>query len=185
MSIMRKWFISEEEKEKYINILTNELVTLRTKSNISQEELANILGVTRQTYGAIERRIRKMSWNTYLSLIMFFDNNVKTHQLLRVLNAFPADILKRFNDDEDVSTIDMGKIFGDNSDNVLSQLDDAALHSIRTLIMIEYARCTQTPGDAVIKSFDGISFKIQPQTDEQDAKANDAIEAIRQKRKNR
>ena len=37
-------------------------------------------------------------------------------------------------------------------------LDEQALHSIRTLIMLEYARCSQLPGDAVVKSFDGKTF---------------------------
>lgn len=182
MSVTEKWYISEEEKNKYITILTNELVTLRTKSNISQEEIASVLGVTRQTYGAIERRIRKMSWNTYLSLVMFFDNNIKTHQLLRVVGAFPLDIIKRFNENEDISSIDMGKIVGDNSDNILSQLDEQALHAIRTVMMIEYARCTKTPGEAVIKSFDGISFRT-PGVTEDDVRAADAINAIRRNRK--
>ena len=37
-------------------------------------------------------------------------------------------------------------------------LDEQALHSIQTLIMVEYARCCKLPGDAVIKSFDGRTF---------------------------
>lgn len=182
MGITEKWNISEEEKDKYITILTNELVTLRTKTSISQEELANVLGVTRQTYGAIERRIRKMSWNTYLSLVMFFDNNHKTHQLLRVVGAYPLDIIKRFNENEDISTVDMGKLFGDNTDNILSQLDEQAMHAIRTVVMIEYARCTKTPGDAVLRSFDGITFRNGSVSDN-DVRAAEALETIRKQKK--
>ena len=62
------------EKQCLISMLIPELAVLRTKTKISQDDLANIIGVSRQTYGAIERGVRKMSWNTYVSLI-FYDNN--------------------------------------------------------------------------------------------------------------
>ena len=41
-------------KKKLIAALTNELRVLRTKVGITQQELADRLGVTRQTYGMIE-----------------------------------------------------------------------------------------------------------------------------------
>ena len=42
--------------------------------------------------------------------------------------------------------------------NIEDILDEQALHAIRTLIMVEYARCKNLPGDAVVKSFDGKAF---------------------------
>ena len=59
-----KWTLTSAEKEKYISALTPELVVLRTKAEISQEELAELIGISRQTYGAIERKVRQMSWST-------------------------------------------------------------------------------------------------------------------------
>ena len=57
-----KRVIPEEEKKKYIKALAEELPSLRAKVGVPQDELARIIGVSRQTYGAIERRVREMSW---------------------------------------------------------------------------------------------------------------------------
>lgn len=48
--------------------------------------------------------------------------------------------------------------------------------------MIEYARCKQMPGDAVIKSFDGKTF-AEDITENQEEIAM-AIKKIKEKRKN-
>ena len=153
-----KWAITDKEKEKYIEALSNELIMLRNKAGVSQEELSYIIGVSRQTYGSIERKNRKMSWSTYLALLMFYDYNKKTHHVLRAIGAFPHDIIKRFNEGEENINLDVGTFLGDGSQSIINKLDKAALHSIRSMIMLEYARCTQIPGDAVIKAFDGIEF---------------------------
>ena len=76
-----EWTLTEEEKDKYIDKLTEELITLRAKAGIQQEEIARMIGVSRQTYGEIERKSKKMSWSTFLSLLFFFDQNKATHQL--------------------------------------------------------------------------------------------------------
>jgi len=41
-------------KEKFIDTLTNELKVLRAKAGITQQELADRLGVSRRTYGIID-----------------------------------------------------------------------------------------------------------------------------------
>ena len=71
------WSISKEEKKKLITMLAPELVVLRAKAGISQEELSDLIGVSRQTYSAIERGAKQMSWSTFLSLILFYDCNQK------------------------------------------------------------------------------------------------------------
>ena len=86
MEELFKYYLSEEEKYALIEKLTPELPLLRAKAEISQEEIANIIGTSRQTYGAIERKARKMSWNTFLSLILLFDNNDKTKEILKITN---------------------------------------------------------------------------------------------------
>ena len=68
MNSTNKWLLTDEEKDKFIATLTPNLTILRTSAEISQEELANLIGVSRQTYSAIERKVRKMAWSTYLSL---------------------------------------------------------------------------------------------------------------------
>ena len=48
-----KWLLTDEEKDNFIAALSPNLTVLRTKAEISQEELANLIGVSRQTYSAI------------------------------------------------------------------------------------------------------------------------------------
>ncbi len=152
------WLLTDEEKEKFISALTPELVVLRTKAGISQEELASLIGISRQTYGAIERKSRRMSWSTFLSLVMFYDYNRKTHQMIRAIGAFPEEIIKHFNEGADPNEMEIESLLGEGIRPIADALDEQALRSIKTLIMVEYARCTNTPGDVVVKSFDGKRF---------------------------
>ena len=153
-----KWTITEKEKDKYIDALSSELIMLRNKAEVSQEELSYIIGVSRQTYGAIERKTRKMSWSTYLALIMFYDYNNKTHQILRAVGAFPNEIIKRFNDGDENVNLDVSSFLGKGSQSIVNKLDNNAVYAIRSMIMLEYARCSQLPGEEVIRTFDGIDF---------------------------
>lgn len=105
MNSTNKWFLTDEEKDKFIATLTPNLTILRTSAEISQEELANLIGVSRQTYSAIERKVRKMAWSTYLSLVLFYDHNRKTHKLIRQLSIFPKELVIRFNDGVDYSDL--------------------------------------------------------------------------------
>ena len=66
-----KWLLTDDEKDGFIATLTPNLTVLRSKAEISQEELSNLIGVSRQTYNAIERKVRRMAWSTDLSLVLF------------------------------------------------------------------------------------------------------------------
>ena len=76
-----------------MEILAEHLLPLRMKADITQEELAQIIGVSRQTYYAIENQKREMTWNTFLSLILFFDTNTNTHLMLRDIRAYPNKLM--------------------------------------------------------------------------------------------
>lgn len=158
METALKWLLTDAEKDAFIATLTPNLPTLRTQAEISQEELANLLGISRQTYSAIERKIRRMSWNTYLSLILFFDHNKKTHKLLRALSLFPKDLITRFNDGVDYSSLELSTLLGPQSQEIFDHLDDQAKQTIRSIIMMEYARCTQLSSEAILKSFGGAAY---------------------------
>lgn len=69
MNSTNKWLLTDEEKDKFIATLTPNLTILRTSAEISQEELANLIGVSRQTYSAIERKVRK--WHGALIYLWF------------------------------------------------------------------------------------------------------------------
>lgn len=89
--------INDVDREKLIEALTDELPVLRAKIGISQSELSNIIGVSRQTYSAIETKKRDMSWNVFLSLILFFEHNEKTREMLVGIGAFPESLQQMLN----------------------------------------------------------------------------------------
>ena len=86
---MDYWHFSTEEKDALIKKLTAELPALRGAVKATQDEVANAIGVSRQTYSAVEAQKRKMSWSTYMALILFFDYNPKSHYAIRQLDVFP------------------------------------------------------------------------------------------------
>lgn len=49
--------LPELDKDKLIEILTDELPVLRAKIGISQGDISNIIGISRQTYNAIETKM--------------------------------------------------------------------------------------------------------------------------------
>lgn len=147
-----KWLLTDEEKDSFIATLTPNLTILRTKAEISQEELSNLIGVSRQTYSAIERKIRKMAWNTYLSLVLFYDHNQKTHKLIRQLAIFPQELIIRFNDGVDYSDFELSSILGKKSQEIMASLDEQAKGAIRALVMMEYARCETNFSDDSIRT---------------------------------
>lgn len=177
MESVSKWLLSDAEKDEFIATLTPNLPALRTQAKISQEELANFLGISRQTYSAIERKIRKMSWNTYLTLILFFDHNKRTHKMLRMLSLFPKELIVRFNDGDDYSSFELSAFLGVQSQDIIEHLDDQAKQTINSIVMMEYARCTQLPSDAIIKSFGGLAYTSPTP---RNCEAAQALKAIKQ-----
>lgn len=69
-------------------LLRNELPVLRARLGISQESLAEKIGVSRQTYSSIETGKREMTWTTLLALIAFFQNNERTKQMIEKIEGF-------------------------------------------------------------------------------------------------
>lgn len=181
MAATFKNFLTDEDKEKFIDALTENLPALRAKVGVSQGDLAQLIGVSRQTYCAVESGLRRMSWNTYLSLILFFDYNQATHQMLRNISAFPEGFVDGLNKGKKDLDFDPAMLLGDECSDIVSCLDEQALHAIRTVLMVEYARCAKLPGDAVIKSFNGVNFEIStPNTNEK--KAAKSLRKIKEKR---
>ena len=80
------------EREVLIERMTDNLPVLRKKLRLSQEELAELIGSSRYTIVSIETRKRKMTWNTFLSLILLFDKNDETAILLRALDIYTREL---------------------------------------------------------------------------------------------
>ncbi|MFR8293793.1 MAG: helix-turn-helix transcriptional regulator [Ruminococcus sp.] len=76
---MGSYFVYDQiKKEELIRSLTDQLTVLRTKAEVSQEQLALVIGISRQTYSTIETKKKQMSWQIYMALILYFNSNEKT-----------------------------------------------------------------------------------------------------------
>lgn len=89
------------EKSELIEELKSMLPILRASIAISQGELAEYIGVSRQTYCALEQGKRDISWNTFLSLFLFFTTNEKTKALLNTREGFIVSVhsILKYDDD--------------------------------------------------------------------------------------
>lgn len=79
-------------KDELIDILTNKLNVLRAEVGLSQQELADRMGVTRQTYGSIESKKQRMTWQNFITLLLLFRSNEETAKLIDFIGAYPPDL---------------------------------------------------------------------------------------------
>ena len=84
--------LNKEQRKILIAHMTDNLPTLRKKLNLSQEELASLIGVSRSTMACIEGRKREMPWNTFLSLLLVFTKNKETDKLLSVMEIYTDEL---------------------------------------------------------------------------------------------
>lgn len=86
--------IGRQEKEELIQTLTPLLPVLRAAIGISQGELAEYIGISRQTYSALETGKRDMSWDTFLSLFLFFISNEESNNCLKLKKGFITQVYR-------------------------------------------------------------------------------------------
>ena len=145
--------ISESMKAELISRMTDELIYLRTKLGLSQDELSSLIGISRQTYSTLETKKRFMSWGTYLSLVFVFDNHEQTRDIIRENKIFPYRIFDKTESVlQEKQSMDISMLL---SEDIKDKLDEQAMHTIRTVVMLEYARCNKLSGEEVIKEFNG------------------------------
>jgi len=96
---MAHW-IPIEEKQELCRKLASNLSTLREKARLTQDELAERIGLSRQTISAIENEKREMYWSTFSVLIMFFATNDEIKQIMQVIGLINGDIEKAFSIEE-------------------------------------------------------------------------------------
>ena len=65
----------EKIQEKLMNDLIDSLPRLRRRLGISQTDLGDMVGLSRQTISSIERKKTQLTWNNYLALMMFVTAN--------------------------------------------------------------------------------------------------------------
>lgn len=64
-----------EEQIRMMSVLSQALPILRREMGISQTELANKVGVSRQLISLIERQLQPMTWTQFLAIVFFFKCN--------------------------------------------------------------------------------------------------------------
>lgn len=96
--VREKYLVTEDYRKASIEILTDNLASLRARIGITQEELASDIGISRQTYYAFETGKREISWTIYLAIIFFFDCIKLTSEMIRELRIYPVDLVLRLND---------------------------------------------------------------------------------------
>ena len=79
---------SMSAKQELIEIFRNELPVLRAKARVSQEIVAEKIGISRETYSDIETGKRDISWTTFLALVAYFQNNELTKTMIDGMDDF-------------------------------------------------------------------------------------------------
>lgn len=84
--------MEDEKKQVLIDRMTENLPVLRKKLHLTQEDLARTIGSSRGTVMQIETGRRKMTWNTFLSLVLLFEKNPDTARMLRVFDIYTDEL---------------------------------------------------------------------------------------------
>ena len=87
-----------ELKNRLIEALRNDLPVLRARVGLSQEAIADKIGISRQTYSSIETGKREMAWTTFLALVAFFQNNEQTLPMLKQIEGLLKGVEKILHD---------------------------------------------------------------------------------------
>lgn len=80
--------ISNDEKKLIAETFVETLPVLRAAIGASQADVASAIGISRQTYCALEQKKRSTSWNTFLSLFLFFGTNEKSQKIMLAKKDF-------------------------------------------------------------------------------------------------
>ena len=80
----------QAEQQEMIRVMTQALPHLRKELHVSQTELAEKVGVSRQMISLIERGIQPMTWTLFLAIVFFFkSNNDFVDGKRRILKKYP------------------------------------------------------------------------------------------------
>ena len=86
--------MSLNNREKILNEFIDLIPMLRARLGITQEELANKIGVTRQTIISIENKKRPLVWSVFLSMAFLFFLDPRTRPFLVASGVIDPELSK-------------------------------------------------------------------------------------------
>lgn len=76
--------MDEKKRSEYTSVLATNLAMLRKGINLTQGQLAELIGVGRSTIAAIECK-KTMTWNMFLAILMVFEQHDRTRNIINVI----------------------------------------------------------------------------------------------------
>ncbi len=84
--------MKQVNKEDLIERLVHELPILRARVDMTQDEVGEMAGLSRQTYSALETRKRRMTWSNFMALLFVFYYNPVTREEIENKGVFPEEL---------------------------------------------------------------------------------------------
>lgn len=84
--------LNNTRKEELVEKLVINLPAVRAKMKISQAELAESVGIGRQTLVSIENKNSKMRWDTFLAMMLVISKDPEASELLTLLGLNMSDV---------------------------------------------------------------------------------------------
>ena len=86
--------LSEAEKQEYCITLGDNLKKLRAIAGLTQDELENLCGISKERISRIENGGYVMRWSQFVNLIMIFTMNAKTKEYLVAVKILTPRLLQ-------------------------------------------------------------------------------------------
>lgn len=87
----------EETQKLYTDKMVQHLPLLRASAQLTQNQLAKKLGVTRPTIVAIESERRPLQWYMYLAMVLVFMQEDVSRKLIESLELFDESLINDVN----------------------------------------------------------------------------------------
>ena len=103
---------------EYLVIMSENLSMLRAKAALTQMQLADIIGIPRTTYSAIENKNRKMTFTVFVNLSKYFLSDTKTADIMNLLGLSENALRQFFCIEKLIKKTERKKVaaFGGNQD---------------------------------------------------------------------
>jgi len=84
--------MTDAQKKMLIDNMTDNLPLLRKKLNYTQDDLAEMAGVSRSTIANIESHRNPMTWNMFLALLLLFTKNKEVDKFLNIMGIYTDEL---------------------------------------------------------------------------------------------